>query len=118
MRFKGSVSYRFGDGTNIYFTRSEGYRIGGGNNFRVCTDEEIALLTDDDPSNDPPQSGCIYADQALIEPDTTTNYEIGLRRSWGAWMAIPMCSLRFGRMILSLVHPFGPPRSIRIILKS
>ncbi len=84
MRFKGSVSYRFGDGTNVYLTRSEGYRIGGGNNFRVCTDEEIALLTDADPSNDPPQSGCIYADQALIEPDTTTNYEIGLRRSWGA----------------------------------
>ena len=81
--FKGSVSYRFGDGTNVYFTRSEGYRIGGGNNFRVCTDEEIALLTDDDPGNDPPQSGCIYAHQALIEPDTTTNHEIGLRRSWG-----------------------------------
>ena len=81
--FKGSVSYRFGDGTNVYLTRSEGYRIGGGNNFRVCTDEEIALLTDDDPGNDPPQSGCIYAHQALIEPDTTTNHEVGVRRSWG-----------------------------------
>ncbi|MCY3930858.1 MAG: hypothetical protein OXH70_03995 [Acidobacteria bacterium] len=48
------------DRTNLYFTRSEGYRIGGGNNFRVCTDEEIALLTDDDPGNDPystPPSG-------------------------------------------------------------
>ena len=81
--FKGSVSYRFGDGTNVYLTRSEGYRIGGGNNFRVCTDEEIALLTDEDPGNDPPQSGCIYAHQALIEPDTTTNHEVGVRRWWG-----------------------------------
>ena len=80
--FKGSVTYRFDDETNVYFTRSEGYRIGGGNNYRVCTDEEIALLTDADPANDPPQSGCIYADQALIRPDTTTNYEVGLRRSW------------------------------------
>ena len=80
--FKASVSYRFDDQTNLYFTRSEGYRIGGGNNFRVCTDEEIALLTDADPSNDPPQSGCIYEDQALIQPDTTTNYEFGVRRSW------------------------------------
>ncbi len=80
--FKGSVSYRLDDATNVYFTRSEGYRIGGGNNFRICTDEEIALLTDADPGNDPPQSGCIYADQALIRPDTTTNYEVGLRRSW------------------------------------
>ena len=80
--FKASVSYRFDDRTNAYFTRSEGYRIGGGNNFRVCTDEEIALLSDADPGNDPPQSGCIYEDQALIRPDTTTNYELGLRRSW------------------------------------
>ena len=80
--FKGSVSYRLDDDTNVYFTRSEGYRIGGGNNFRVCTDEELALLEDADPGNDPPQSGCIYADQALSRPDTTTNYEVGLRRSW------------------------------------
>ena len=80
--FKGSVSYRLDDETNVYFTRSEGYRIGGGNNFRVCTDEELALLEDADPGNDPPQSGCIYADQALSRPDTTTNYEVGLRRSW------------------------------------
>ena len=80
--FKGSVSYRLDDQTNAYFTRSEGYRIGGGNNFRVCTDAEIALLTDADDSNDPPQSGCIYADQALIRPDKTTNYEVGLRHSW------------------------------------
>ncbi len=80
--FKGSVTYRLDDETNVYFTRSEGYRIGGGNNYRVCTDEEIALLTDGDPANDPPQSGCIYADQALVRPDTTTNYEVGLRRSW------------------------------------
>ena len=75
-------SYRFDDQTNAYVTRSEGYRIGGGNNFRVCTDAEIALLTDTDAGNDPPQSGCIYEDQALIRPDTTTNYEAGLRRSW------------------------------------
>ena len=80
--FKGSVSYRLDDETNLYFTRSQGYRIGGGNNFRVCTDEELALLEDADPANDPPQSGCIHADQALIRPDTTTNYEVGLRRSW------------------------------------
>ena len=80
--FKGSVSYRLDDETNVYFTRSEGYRIGGGNNYRVCSDEELALLEDADPANDPPQSGCIYADQALIRPDTTTNYEVGLRRAW------------------------------------
>ena len=60
MLFKGSVSYRLREGTNVYFTRSEGYRIGGGNNYRVCTAEEVGLLTDADPANDPPQSGCIY----------------------------------------------------------
>ena len=72
MLFKASVRYRIDDATNLYFTRSEGYRIGGGNNFRVCSNEEIALLSDADPGNDPPQAGCIYADQALIRPDTTT----------------------------------------------
>ncbi len=82
MLFKASVRYRIDEATNVYFTRSEGYRIGGGNNFRVCSDEELALLEDDDPDNDPPQSGCIYADQAVIRPDTTTNYEVGVRRSW------------------------------------
>ena len=42
-----------------------------------------ALLTDADPAaNDPPQSGCIYADQALIRPDTITRYEVALRHSW------------------------------------
>ena len=53
MLFKASVSYRVDDRTNVYFTRAEGYRIGGGNNFRVCTDEEIALLTDADPGTTP-----------------------------------------------------------------
>ena len=79
---KASLSHRFDDQTYAYFTRSEGYRIGGGNNFRVCSDEEIALLSDADPGNDPPQSGCIYEDQALISPDRTANYEVGLRSSW------------------------------------
>ena len=82
MLFKASLSYRIDEQSNAYFTRSEGYRIGGGNNFRVCTDEEIALLSDQDPGNDPPQSGCIYEEQALIRPDTTTNYEAGMRRTW------------------------------------
>ena len=48
----------------------------------MCSAEELALLEDADPANDPPQSGRIYADQALIRPDTTTNYEVELRRSW------------------------------------
>ena len=63
----------------IEYLRDDGTRR---SHFRVCTDEEIALLTDADAGNDPPQSGCIYEDQALIRPDRTTNYELGLRRSW------------------------------------
>ena len=83
MLFKASVSYRIDPETSAYATRSGGYRIGGSNNFRVCTDEEIALLADADPTNDPPQSGCIYSDQVLVRPDVTTNYEVGIRRAWG-----------------------------------
>ncbi|MCY3837045.1 MAG: hypothetical protein OXH09_00035 [Gammaproteobacteria bacterium] len=56
MLFKGTVNCRFGDGTNVYLTRSQGYRIGGGDNFHVCTEEEIALLTEDGPGNNHPPS--------------------------------------------------------------
>ena len=79
--YKAGISYRLDERTTAWFTRSQGYRIGGGNNFRICSDEEIALLTDADPGNDPPQSGCIYEHQALVRPDTTTNYEVGVRSS-------------------------------------
>ncbi len=76
--FKFNTSYDASDDVTVYLTVSEGYRIGGVNRFPVCTPEQIAVNSDDDPDNNT-QAGCIFADQELIEPDRTTNHEIGIK---------------------------------------
>jgi outer membrane receptor protein involved in Fe transport len=69
--FKFNTSYDFSDDVMGYLTISEGYRRGGLNSGPPC----------DDPP-DPNQSFCLTDDEVLIEPDTTTNYEVGLRSVW------------------------------------
>jgi outer membrane receptor protein involved in Fe transport len=54
-----------------YLTVSEGYRAGGINVGSVC---ENPLP--------PGQNVCLTPDEVLIKPDTTTNYEVGLRSTW------------------------------------
>ncbi len=79
--FKFNTSYDLNEDVSFYFTISEGYRIGGVNRFPICTDEQIAVNSDDDPDNDV-QAGCIFADQELISPDRTTNHELGLKSTF------------------------------------
>ena len=79
--FKFNTSYYITEDVMIYGTISEGYRIGGVNRFPICTPEQIALNTDADPNNDI-QAGCIFDSQLLIDPDETTNHELGLRSTW------------------------------------
>jgi len=76
MLYKFNTSYDFTDDVMAYFTVSEGYRIGGVNRFPICTAEQIAA-----GNSGGSQVGCIYDSQQLIKPDTTTNYELGLRTS-------------------------------------
>jgi outer membrane receptor protein involved in Fe transport len=64
--FKFNTSYRFNDDVLSYFTISEGYRVGGTNPFPVC----------------PTPGPCIPPEQASFKPDTTTNYELGVRSTW------------------------------------
>jgi iron complex outermembrane recepter protein len=69
--FKFNTSYEFTDDAMAYLTISEGYRIGGLNSGPPCQDpipEE--------------QSFCLKDDEVLIKPDTTINYEVGLRSLW------------------------------------
>jgi len=71
MIFKFNTSYEFNDDAMAYLTVSEGYRRGGLNSGPPCVD--------------PPPDGqtfCLTPDEVLIEPDTTTNYEVGLRSVW------------------------------------
>ena len=69
--FKFNSSYEFNDDVMGYLTISEGYRRGGLNSGPAC---EVPPSTG--------QSFCLEPDEILIKPDTTTNYEIGLRSTW------------------------------------
>jgi iron complex outermembrane receptor protein len=66
--FKFNTSYDFTPDVMGYLTVSEGYRSGGINLGPVCQ-EPIP----------PTQTFCLSEDEVLIRPDTTTNYEVGLR---------------------------------------
>jgi outer membrane receptor protein involved in Fe transport len=69
--FKFNTSYRFTDRIMSYLTVSEGYRQGGINSGPAC---ENPLP--------PGQNVCLLPNEVLIKPDTTTNYELGLRSTW------------------------------------
>ena len=85
--YKVNVSYQATDDVLAYFTISEGYRIGGSNGVGQC--EEF------DPNAPATQGACALApdqvffpggpndvstrDERQFFPDTTTNYELGLK---------------------------------------
>jgi iron complex outermembrane receptor protein len=69
--FKLNTSYRFNDDVLGYFTVSEGYRFGAANGIAACEDPLP-------PSSDP----CALPEEFQYFPDTTTNFELGLRSQW------------------------------------
>jgi outer membrane receptor protein involved in Fe transport len=69
---KINTSYRFNDSVMGYVTISEGYRVGGANSVPAC----ILPL---DPSV---QAACGLPNEIPIDPDTTTNYEVGVHSTW------------------------------------
>ena len=69
--FKLNTSYRFTDDMMGYVTISEGYRIGASNGIDLCA-----------VPPDPGQNICAQPEELQYFPDTTTNYEIGLRSQW------------------------------------
>ncbi|MDJ0751747.1 MAG: TonB-dependent receptor [Woeseiaceae bacterium] len=85
--FKLNTSYTFDNGHLVYFTFSQGYRVGARNGGEVCDDVFV-------PGN---QSLCLYlpgqefgpnpGDIAEINeveyvPDTVDNFEIGAKTTW------------------------------------
>jgi outer membrane receptor protein involved in Fe transport len=70
--FKFNTSYDFSDDVMGYVTISEGYRIGAANSVAAC------------PSPLPPnqQLVCALPDELAYFPDTTTNFEVGVRSQW------------------------------------
>lgn len=69
--FKVNASYQFSDDIMGYATVSDGFRIGGSNGIPAC-DEDVGQQ----------QNICAQPDELLYEPDTTTNYELGLKSTW------------------------------------
>jgi iron complex outermembrane receptor protein len=67
--FKFNTSYHFTDDLMAYFTVSEGYRIGNSNGLKACSPTEQ-------------QTVCGQPKEMEYLPDSTTNYEIGVRSQW------------------------------------
>ncbi len=70
--FKLNIGYDLNDDALIYFTASEGYRIGGVNSVKPCTPDELAKN----------QPLCAKPDEVLIKPDRTKNLELGIHSTW------------------------------------
>lgn len=68
--FKFNTSYQFNKDVMAYFTVSEGFRIGGANGVGACPDNI------DEIEN---QIICALPNEQLYDPDTTTNYELGVK---------------------------------------
>lgn len=70
--FKFNTSYDLSDEAMIYFTYSEGYRIGASNGVAPC------------PDTIPPDSqfACALPGEVAYVPDETQNYELGWRTTW------------------------------------
>jgi iron complex outermembrane receptor protein len=69
--FKFNTSFQITPDVMSYLTVSEGYRQGGLNSGPPCQDP----IPDE-------QTFCLKPEEVLVTPDTTTNYEIGLRSLW------------------------------------
>jgi outer membrane receptor protein involved in Fe transport len=67
--WKLNLSFSFTDDILGYFTRSEGYRDGGSNSIAECPP----------PPFTPGNVACGQANELDFDPDTTTNYELGLK---------------------------------------
>ncbi len=70
--FKFNASYQITSDVMGYVTVSEGFRIGGSNGVGACPP---------DLSGDT-QEVCALPNEQIYAPDTTTNYELGLKSTW------------------------------------
>jgi outer membrane receptor protein involved in Fe transport len=68
--FKFNTSYKFTPGALAYFTVSEGYRVGNSNGIALCSGGSGG------------QNVCAQPNEFQYFPDSTVNYEIGVRTQW------------------------------------
>ena len=70
---KFNTSYQLTEDVLAYVTVSEGFRIGGANGVAACPADIDQIET---------QIICALPNEQLYLPDTTTNYELGLKTTW------------------------------------
>lgn len=85
--YKVNIDYDLTDDVLAYFTVSEGYRIGGSNGLGPCpafdpnaTQGACALAPGQQYGPNP--GDIAQFDERQFGPDTTTNYELGLKSQW------------------------------------
>ncbi len=71
--YKINTSYHFTNDLMGYVTISEGFRIGSSNGIAACTPADLASGA---------QVLCALPNEVQYFPDTTTNYEVGVRSQW------------------------------------
>lgn len=86
--FKVNTSYKFGNGNSAYATFSQGFRVGASNGGQACTDtafqdenQGLCLFSAGQQFSADP-GDIVILDERGYDPDTTNNYEIGMKTSW------------------------------------
>lgn len=86
--FKVNTSYTLDNGNLAYATFSQGFRVGASNGGQECTDTSfqdanagLCLFQPGQQFSDDPADIAIL-DERSFEPDTTNNYEIGVKTNW------------------------------------
>ena len=85
--YKFNTSYTFDDGNLVYFTFSQGYRVGASNGGEACPDEfdpgnqDLCLLA---PGQEfgPNPGDIAEINEREYFPDTVDNFEIGAKTTW------------------------------------
>ena len=86
--FKVNTSYTFDSGNLAYATFSQGFRVGASNGGQPCTDtafqdenQGLCLFSPGQQFSADPSDVAIL-DERAFEPDTTNNYELGMKTTW------------------------------------
>lgn len=86
--FKVNTSYNLGGGKSVYATFSQGFRVGASNGGQACTDTAFQDVNQNLCLFSPGQqfsantSDIALLDERGFEPDTTNNYELGMKTTW------------------------------------